>query len=158
MHEDLIVIGIFIISSSLIIILILKNPILTIGFSKRKLKLETYFLGALISPVVILSFGLLNSNQVLKSLSGERGLEPLGILILFFSMIFISIFLDITGFFEFCALFALKFAKTNGKRLFFSFYFIISLLTIFTSNDIIIITFTPFIYYFTKNGYFFTRS
>ncbi len=152
MSEDIIISIIFMISSALTIIFILKKPILFVRIGNRSLKLETYFFGALISPIVILSLGMLTLNQVFRSLSGERGIEPLGILILFFSMVFISIFLDITGFFEYCALSALKFAKTNGRRLFFSLYAIISLLTIFTSNDIVIITFTPFIYYLTKNA------
>lgn len=40
----------------------------------------------------------------------------------------------------------------DWRRLFFALYFTVSLLTIFTSNDIIILTFTPFIYYLTKNA------
>jgi len=57
--------------------------------------------------------------------------------VLFLSMVFMSIFLDITGFFEYCARLALKFAGSDGKRLFFSLYLTVSLLTVFTSNDII---------------------
>ncbi len=40
----------------------------------------------------------------------------------------------------------------DGRRLFLSLYLTVSLLTIFTSNDIIILTFTPFIYYFAKSA------
>jgi arsenical pump membrane protein len=36
--------------------------------------------------------------------------------------------------------------------MFFFVYIIVSILTIFTSNDIIILTFTPFIYYFSKHA------
>jgi arsenical pump membrane protein len=79
-------------------------------------------------------------------------LNPFGILVLFLSMVFMSIFLDITGFFEYCARIALKYASGNGRRLYFSVYLTVSILTIFTSNDIIILTFTPFIYYFSKNA------
>lgn len=152
MYGDLIVSLIFIISSASIIFLILKKPYLFLKLGRHDVKLETYWLGAIFSPLIIVSFGLLNLNQVLTGLSGEHGLKPFGIIILFFSMVFISVFLDITGFFEYCALVALKFAKTNGRRLFFSLYLVVSLLTTFTSNDIVIITFTPFIYYFTKNA------
>ncbi|HJJ47146.1 MAG TPA: ArsB/NhaD family transporter, partial [Methanocorpusculum sp.] len=42
------------------------------------------------------------------------------------------------------------FAGNSQIKLFFAFYLIISLLTVFTSNDIIILTFTPFICYFAK--------
>lgn len=85
-------------------------------------------------------------------LKGVGSLNPFGILILFLSMVFMSIFLDITGFFEYCARKALQYASGDGRRLYFSIYLIVSVLTIFTSNDIIILTFTPFIYYFSKNA------
>jgi len=67
-------------------------------------------------------------------------------------MVFISIFLDNVGFMEYCARLALRFAGHSGRVLFFSLYFTVSILTVFTSNDIIILTFTPFIYYFAKNS------
>ena len=35
---------------------------------------------------------------------------------------------------------------------FFIIYFLVAILTIFTSNDIVILTFTPFICYFSKKG------
>jgi arsenical pump membrane protein len=119
---------------------------------KRNLKIESYFLGALLGPLLIMVFGILDYNQVINGLKGGHGLNPCGILILFLSMVFMSIFLDITGFFECCARLALKWAGSDGKRLFFSLYIMVSLLTIFTSNDIIILTFTPFIYYFARSA------
>ncbi|MGF3585413.1 MAG: SLC13 family permease, partial [Thermoplasmatota archaeon] len=39
-----------------------------------------------------------------------------------------------------------------AENCFFLFILLYLYLTIFTSNDIIILTFTPFIYYFTKNA------
>lgn len=58
-------------------------------------------------------------------------------------------FLDELGFFQFLAV---KGVKNGGsqKYIFFRLYALISLLTIFTSNDIIILTFTPFICCFCK--------
>ena len=63
-----------------------------------------------------------------------------------------SIFLDELGAFRYCANLALKKAKGNQIRLFIYLYAIVSVLTVFTSNDIIILTFTPFICYFAKNA------
>ena len=152
MNEKIAVEIIFILSIFVMIFLILRRPFFNIRLLNRKVRFETYVIGALLAPVLIIIFGLINYSQILQGLSGEGSLNPLGILVLFLSMVFMSIYLDITGFFEYCARLALNFSKNNGKMLFFSFYFIISFLTIFTSNDIIILTFTPFIYYFTKHA------
>ena len=143
---------IFFFSCAVMIYLILRRPYLYIRLGMRRIKLDTYFLGALIGPILIALLGILNYTQILRGLQGEGGLNPFGILILFLSMVFMSIFLDITGFFEYCARLALKFAGNDGRRLYFSIYIVVSILTIFTSNDIIILTFTPFIYYFAKNA------
>jgi arsenical pump membrane protein len=143
---------IFLISSLITIFLILRRRFLYIRLGIRKIKIDTYFLGALLGPILILIFGILNYSQILRGLGGEGNLNPFGILILFLSMVFMSIFLDITGFFEYCARVALKYACGDGRRLYFYIYLIVSVLTIFTSNDIIILTFTPFIYYFSKNA------
>jgi arsenical pump membrane protein len=152
MYEKIAVEFIFIISCIVMIFLIVRRSYLYIRLGSRKIRLDTYFLGALLGPILILIFGFLNYSQIIRSFSGEGSLNPFGILVLFLSMVFMSIYLDITGFFEYCARVALRFSGDNGKKLFFSFYFIISALTIFTSNDIIILTFTPFIYYFSKHA------
>ena len=74
------------------------------------------------------------------------------ILVLFISMTLLSIFLDELGFFRFLASVALKRAGKNQFKLFFLLYATVSVLTVFTSNDIIILSFTPFVCYFAKNA------
>jgi arsenical pump membrane protein len=143
---------IFFTSSLVTIFLILRRRYLYIRLGLRKIKIDTYFLGALLGPILIIIFGILNSSQILGGLEGSGSLNPFGVLILFLSMVFMSIFLDITGFFEYCARVALKYASGDGRKLYFTVYMTVSILTIFTSNDIIILTFTPFIYYFSKNA------
>jgi len=132
--------------------LTLTRPYLYIRTRKRQLRLDTYFLGALLGPLLILAGGLLTGPEIVQGLNGTETLQPLGILALFISMVFMSIFLDITGFFEACARYALSKAKTDGVKLFFAVYIAVSLLTLFTSNDIVILTFTPFVYYFAKHA------
>lgn len=66
-------------------------------------------------------------------------------------MTFLSIFLDEVRFFKFIDSILTNRCKTNQTSLFFALYALVSILTIFTSNDIVILTFTPFICYFTKN-------
>ncbi len=132
--------------------LTLHRPYLYLRSRRRVLRVETYFLGALLGPVLILAAGLLTGPELVQGLNGTEELQPLGILALFISMVFMSIFLDITGFFEACARYALAKAKTDGTRLFFAVYIAVSVLTVFTSNDIVILTFTPFVYYFAKHA------
>jgi arsenical pump membrane protein len=152
MDGKLVVELIFFVSSVVTIYLILRRRYLYVRLGIRNIKIDTYFLGALLGPLLIVLFGVLNYSQVLEGLGGVGSLNPFGILVLFLSMVFMSIFLDITGFFEYCARLALRYASGDGRRLFFSVYIMVSILTIFTSNDIIILTFTPFIYYFSKNA------
>ena len=152
MNEKIVVEIIFVTSIIFMMLLILRRPFFNIRIVNRKIKFETYIVGAFLAPILLIIFGFINYSQIIRGLSGDSNLNPLGILVLFLSMVFMSIYLDITGFFEYCARLALNFSKNDGRILFFSFYFIISFLTIFTSNDIIILTFTPFIYYFTRHA------
>ncbi|MDE7213355.1 MAG: hypothetical protein K2N42_02120, partial [Anaeroplasmataceae bacterium] len=71
--------------------------------------------------------------------------------VLFISMTILSIFLDEIGFFSYIAIKSAHLLKGSQLKLFFGFYALISILTVFTSNDIIILTFTPFICYYAKN-------
>ncbi|HPB30641.1 MAG TPA: ArsB/NhaD family transporter [Candidatus Sumerlaeota bacterium] len=142
----------FLFSCVLTVWLILHRPYLFIRTRRRHIRVETYFLGALFGPLIIMAFGALRLHDVMAGLNGHGGVNPAGILALFLSMVFISIFLDITGAFEYCAKLALKYAGNDGRRLFFSLYVTVSLLTIVTSNDIIILTFTPLVYYFTRHA------
>lgn len=143
---------IFLVSCGATILLTLRRPYLYLRARRREVRVETYFLGALLGPLLILAGGLLTGQEVLAGLNGESGLQPLGILTLFISMVFMSIFLDITGFFEACARAALRYARADGTRLFFALCAVVSVLTVFTSNDIVILTLTPFVYYFARHA------
>lgn len=152
MVNILLLILIFLLSTGLTIYLVLKKPHFNFKIANKEYKIESYFFGAMLAPILIVLFKFLTYADLRTGLKGTAQLQPLGILILFLSMVFISIFLDITGFFEYCAKLALKIAGKSGTKLFIALYVTVSILTIFTSNDIIILTFTPFIYYFAKNA------
>lgn len=118
----------------------------------RKLSINTYWIVPLIGALVLLLTGLIAFSDVITGLSADTAINPLKILVLFLSMTMMSIFLDEVGLFRFLASFALRKAKTSQLTLFIILYLLVSLLTIFTSNDIIILTFTPFICYFAKRA------
>lgn len=116
-----------------------------------KIKLDTYWMITLLSAIILISFSLSPIKEVFKQLTSNSAINPLKILVLFFSMTILSIYLDEIGLFHFLAVKATKIAKNNQLVLFFTLYLLTSILTIFTSNDIVILTLTPFICFFAKN-------
>ncbi len=118
----------------------------------KKFALDSYWVIAIIGLALMLIFGLGNFNQIFSALTSDSAINPLKILVLFICMTVLSIFLDELGFFRALASATLRKAKTSQFRLFLYLYLIVSVLTIFTSNDIVILSFTPFICYFAKNA------
>jgi len=112
--------------------------------------LGTYWIIALVGALILL-FTQLPFDFFWQELTKNTAVNPLKILILFFSMTFLSVYLDEVGLFKYLAgLSALK-AKGSALKLFVITYFLTALLTVVTSNDVVILTFTPFICTFCKN-------
>ncbi len=130
------------------IVSILFFPKIRIG----KIKIDTYWIVTVTGAVFALIFGGTGIDKVGAALIADTAINPLKILVLFLSMTILSIYLDELGFFRYLASIALKHARTGQKKLFFYLYVTVSVLTVFTSNDIIILSFTPFICYFAKNA------
>ena len=118
----------------------------------KKLNISLYWVIALVGAVILLIVKRQYDPEVGKSLIANTAINPIKILVLFISMTVLSIFLDELGFFRYLASFILKRAKTGQRKLFIYLYIMVSVLTMFTSNDIIILSFTPFICYFAKNA------
>lgn len=106
------------------------------------------FLGA----AILLLCGTISLQEVLSGLTAASSINPLKILVLFLSMTLISIFLDCAGFFRHLATAVLQRQNASQFRLFTLLYALVSVLTVFTSNDIIVLTFTPFICYFARDA------
>lgn len=117
-----------------------------------KIKLDTYWIVALLGAAVLLISGQADVSRVGAALVSNDAINPIKILVLFISMTILSIFLDELGFFSYLANVTLKKAKTSQTKLFLYLYITVSVLTVFTSNDVIILSFTPFICYFAKNA------
>lgn len=111
-----------------------------------------YWLPPLLAALALIALGCVNTTDVWNSLTADSSINPLKILVLFFSLTAISVFLDEAGFFELLAYSVLIKAKKSQGYLFTLLFFTVGLLTVFTSNDIVILTFTPFICYFCKNA------
>lgn len=111
-----------------------------------------YSVVPLVGAVAAVIVGCVTPSDVFSYFASGSASNPVKIIILFISMSLISVYLDETGFFEYVAYLAVK--KTGGvqMRIFVVFYIVVSILTVFTSNDIVILTFTPFICQFCKHS------
>ncbi len=139
---------IIILSVILMICLIIFLPKVKIG----RFSFQTFYWPPLIGAILILSLRLIDINVLWSELTASSSMNPLKILTLFISMSALSIVLDEVGLFKYLANLALKKASKSQLSVFIILYLVTSILTIFTSNDVIILTFTPFIIFFCKNA------
>ena len=131
--------------AEMLIFLIFK-PSLTI---KGK-SISFYWLVALAGAISLLLLGCIEPIEAWQGLTRDTSVNPLKLLVIFFGMTFLSVFLDEMNLFEYLASFAVRHAKSTQKSLFLMLYLMVSLLTAVTSNDVVILTFTPFIIHFSK--------
>ena len=125
----------------LMILSVLFLPIVRIG----RVQVGGYCLAALLGAFMLLVTGCVSPQTAINGIFASSSINPVKILVLFLSMTSFSILLDELGFFRYLATATLHKAGRQQKVLFTYLYVIVSALTVFTSNDIIILTFTPFI-------------
>lgn len=130
---------------------VILTSIFNVHFSIKDKTIHVYWMVALVGALLVLLTSL-SFSEWWGALTKSGGINPLKILALFLSMSLISIFLDELGFFAHLANWTLKRVKGSQISLFITLYVFVSILTMFTSNDIIILTLTPFILLFCKNA------
>lgn len=118
-----------------------------------RISVASYWVITLIGGSALLLSRIVEIKSLGASLIADTAINPLKILVLFISMTILSIFLDEFGFFRYLANCALKRSEKSQTKLFVLLYITVSVLTVFTSNDIIILSFTPFVCYFAKNAH-----
>ena len=130
----------------LMIISVLTKPYVDIGGHK----LGIYWVISLIGAILMLITGCISPKTAIDGITADSSVNPIKILTLFLSMTLLSVYLGDAGFFDYIA--DAVFLKTKGGtlKLFLILYAVVSVLTVFTSNDIIILTFTPPICIFAK--------
>ncbi|MBE6545976.1 MAG: hypothetical protein E7668_00865 [Ruminococcaceae bacterium] len=134
----------------LLIVSILFLPQISVG--KRHITLKIYPWIPLMGALLMLILGTVRRADVFTAFTEASSVNPIRILILFFSMTIFSLLLEQTGFFEHISGVILQKAGHSQHKIFLALYAIISLLTVFTSNDIVILTFTPFICHFCRSA------
>lgn len=128
---------------------------IAVALAKPQLKLRTvtintYWLVPLLGALALIFCNLISVAEIFSGLTAAAAINPIKILVLFLSMTVMSIFLDELGFFRWLANAVLKKAGTSQLKVFAAFFIFVTLVAIPTDNDIVILTLTPFICYFTK--------
>lgn len=114
-------------------------------------EIQTFWIISLIGALLLILFREIKLDEIKDVFFSDASINPIKILVLFITVSFLSIVLDEAGFFKKCAVVATKITRGSQFKLFLSLMLVISILTVFTSNDIVILTFTPFICYFAKH-------
>lgn len=142
------VLTIFLVTCAALIALVFAKPSVMIGGKK----ISIFWLAPLGGALALMIGGYVSPSEIAAGLTAAGDVNPIKILLLFFSMTMMSVYLDEIGFFRLLAHKVLGRAKGSQTTLFFLLYGLVSVLTVFTSNDIIVLTFTPFICHFAKSA------
>lgn len=118
----------------------------------RRVKIGLYCAVAVAGAAVLLATGSVSVSEVAQGFTADTAVNPLKILALFLSMTLISVYLGDAGFFTLAAEKVFARSKGGAFKTFIALYFAVSVLTVFTSNDIIVLTFTPPVCIFAKKA------
>lgn len=129
----------------LLIIYFVINPV-NFKFCKISLNIVTV---PILVIVFALIFHLINFHLILSGIIGNGLISPWKVLIIFFGSALISISADKSGIFDHISVAVLNRGKGRGFLLFIITYCFAWFLSIFASNDIVILTLTPIIFYFS---------
>ncbi len=133
------------------IYLVFKRPLVKVPFTSRYLRID-YGWGPILGVIILFATLSIGVDTIAKGIIGSGNVKPYSILILLMSLSYICVSLDYTGFFEYISLRVVRASKNSGRRLFVYFFLLAAFLTLFTDNDIVILTMTLIIFYFSKNA------
>ncbi len=144
----LLCVGIAVLTAAAMIISVLFKPYINL----KKSKIGLYWVVCLIGAIAMLFTGRIDLSTVIDGITADTSVNPLKILTLFLSMTLLSVYLGDAGFFDLVADKVFLKSKGGQLKLFLILYAVVSVLTVFTSNDVIILTFTPPICIFAKKA------
>ncbi|KAF5350579.1 hypothetical protein D9756_008760 [Leucocoprinus leucothites] len=91
----------------------------------------------------------LGPKQIRDGIVGTEGIKPYNILILFISLAYMAITLDITGILQAAAFWVSNRGGSNGHKLYLYFYIMLTLISMILGNDPVILSGTVFLVYYT---------
>lgn len=117
-----------------------------LGRRKISLNLTT---APIIAIAILWAAQCLGATQIRDGIVGTDDVKPYNILILFSSLAYMAITLDITGVLKSAAFWVSNQGGSSGWRLYFYFYVMLTLLSVFLGNDPVILSGTVFLVYYT---------
>ncbi len=135
----------------LTVFLVFKQPTVRIPFTSKYFKID-YGVAPLIGVIILLATFTISTNTITTGIVGTSNVRPWAIIIFVMSLSYVCVSLDYTGFFEYVALKVAGASKGSGARLFIYFFLLTAVLTLFTDNDIVILTMTLITFYVAKNA------
>lgn len=104
----------------------------------------------IIAIAILWAAQCLDPTVIRDGIVGTDGVKPYNILILFFSLAYMAITLDITGILQSAAFWVSNKGGSNGWKLYTYFYIMLTLLSIMLGNDPVILSGTAFLVYYIK--------
>jgi len=121
-------------------------------FKVGKLIWQSYWSITLLGALFLWGLTGFSLSFLSDAFTGDGAINPLRILLLFFSFTVLAIFLDEVGLIRYLAYLAIHRAGMSQPRMFLIWFVVVSLATMLTANDIVILTLTPFIIYFSRHA------
>ncbi|KAF4612870.1 hypothetical protein D9613_011171 [Agrocybe pediades] len=110
-------------------------------------------IGLMSAPIITIAIlwaaQCLGPMQIRNGIVGTDDIKPYNILILFISLAYMAITLDVTGILQAAAFWVSNKGGDNGRKLFFYFYLLLTLISMVVGNDPIILSGTAFLVYYT---------
>ena len=133
------------------ILLVFKHPIVRVPFTRRRVHID-YGMAPLLGVLFLIAIGSVDLGTISRGILGSNMITPYAIIILIMTLAYICVSLDYTGLLEYVSLRFARAAKGSGKRLFVYFFLLSSFITLVTDSDIVILTMTPIIFYFSQRA------
>ena len=134
----------FILASVFVVKPIKVKGYLTLDYGSVPLLVTAVLVASTVISIEDVCYGFLGK----PSRDGEDTIQPYTIVLLFFSLAYLCISVDLTGIFEALSLWLITASNNSGKRIFLYFYFLSAFMTVTTNNDVVIMTLTPIVCYF----------
>ncbi|KAJ7198822.1 hypothetical protein GGX14DRAFT_468986 [Mycena pura] len=118
-----------------------------IGHKHIQLNLTT---APILAIAILWAAQCLGPSQIRDGIVGTDGVKPYNILLLFISLAYMAITVDITGVLQAAAFWVSNKGGSNGWKLYIYFYLMLTALSVFLGNDPVILSGTAFLVYYTK--------
>ncbi|KAJ2914963.1 hypothetical protein MD484_g5460, partial [Candolleomyces efflorescens] len=110
-------------------------------------------IGLMTAPIMAIAIlwasQCLGATQIRNGIVGTDNIKPYNILILFISLAYMAITLDVTGILQAAAFWVSNKGGSSGRKLYFYFYLLLTVISMIVGNDPVILSGTVFLVYYT---------